>query len=111
MAMQPTKRQAGKSKAADEDAMGSGLPAHTMLTGRINVRSMIFAPRILPMEREDCFLIIAVMVVTSSGKEVPMATSVTPMIRSEIPMYLASSLPLLTSRFAPTTMLMAPPIN
>ena len=63
------------------------------------------------MEREDCFLIIAVMVVTSSGKEVPMATSVTPMIRSEIPMYLASSLPLLTSRFAPTTMLIAPPIN
>lgn len=85
IAIQPTNKQAGKSKEAEEAAIGSGFPAQTMLTGRISVRSMIFAPRILPMDREDCFLTIAVMVVTSSGREVPTATSVTPMIRSEMP--------------------------
>ncbi len=72
---------------------------------------MILAPKILPTEREDCFFTMAVMVVMSSGREVPTATMVTPMTRSEMPMNRASSLPLLTSKSAPQTMPTVPRAN
>ena len=43
--------------------------------GRINVRSMMFEPRIFPTDRDACFFVIAEIVVTSSGREVPTATA------------------------------------
>ena len=52
-------------------------------SGRMIVMSMMFAPRMLPTDIEDCFLTIAVIAVTSSGSDVPMATMVTAMMRSE----------------------------
>ncbi len=70
-AMHPTKRQAGRSYLAEVAAMGSAFPDTREHRGKINVRSMMFAPRILPTESEDCFLMMAVTVVTSSGREVP----------------------------------------
>ena len=75
------------------------------------VRSKIFAPRMLPTDRADCFLMMAVTVVTSSGRDVPMATMVTPMIRSETPARRARALALSTSRSAPSTTAAAPREN
>ena len=48
--------------------------------GRISVKSMMFAPRMLPTESEPAFLRSAVIVVTSSGREVPIAIATTLMI-------------------------------
>ena len=42
----------------------------------------MFAPMMLPTDSEDCFLRMAVMVVTSSGSDVPMAIMVAPMMAS-----------------------------
>ena len=44
-------------------------------------------------DRLDCFFTMAVMVVTSSGREVPMATSVAPMMDSGTPKSRASAVP------------------
>ena len=62
-------------------------------TGRIMVRSMTLAPMILPTDMEASFLAMAVRVVTSSGREVPMATMVTPIMAEGTPSSRASSLP------------------
>ena len=71
--------------------------------------SIMFAPMILPTERELCFLAIAVTVVTSSGKEVPMATMVSETMRSGTPrMSDAMIVPLSTKRREPITMPAAP---
>ena len=75
------------------------------------VMSMMFAPRMLPTDIEDCFLTIAVIAVTSSGSDVPMATMVTAMMRSETPSSCASTVPLSTRRFEPTTRHAAPRTN
>ena len=54
---------------------------------------MTLAPIMLPTDMEASFLAMAVRVVTSSGKEVPMATMVTPMMLAGTPSSSASSLP------------------
>ena len=46
-------------------------------SGRITVTSMMFAPRMLPTDIDVCFFTIAVIAVTSSGSDVPIATIVT----------------------------------
>ena len=59
----------------------------------MRVRSKMFAPMMLPTERDACFLTMAVMVVTSSGSEVPMATMVMPMMFSGMPVFWAIRVP------------------
>ena len=107
----PTMRHAGKSIMATDSDTGSGLPDIRLHIGMMNVRSMILAPMILPTPSEDCFLMTAVIVVTSSGSEVPIAMIVTEMTLSLIPIEDAMILPLSTSRSAPNTMARAPSIN
>ena len=80
-------------------------------TGRIKVRSMIFAPMMLPAESEPCFFAMAVSVVTSSGRDVPMAMMVTEMTRSETPHMEASAEPLSTRSCAPAPVPPAPMRN
>ena len=61
-------------------------------------------PTILPTRRSDSFFLAAVMVVTSSGSEVPMAMTVREIIRSEIPMAEAMNVAeFTTSSLPPTT--------
>ena len=56
-------------------------------TGRARTIQMlkILLPTILPISKSDSPFLAAVMVVTNSGNEVPRATIVREMIRSEIP--------------------------
>ena len=73
-------------------------------TGIISVRSIMFAPIMLPIDRELCFLAMAVTVVTSSGREVPIATAVRLIIlRSTMKILSAIRVPLSTKRFEPMT--------
>ena len=95
----------------DCSAMWSPSPEISAHSGRMIVISMIFAPRMLPTDIDDCFLTMAVMAVTSSGSEVPMATIVTAMMRSDTPSSWARTVPLSTSRFEPTTRHAAPTAN
>ena len=62
-------------------------------TGRISVRSMTLAPMMLPTDMDASFLAMAVSVVTNSGRLVPMATMVTPIILAGTPSSSANSLP------------------
>ena len=62
----------------------------------MSVVSITFAPITFPTDIDDCFLMTAVIAVTSSGRDVPIATIVTPMIASETPHEAAMSLPLFT---------------
>ena len=110
-ATKPTTRQAGKSIIATDSDTGRGFPEIRLHTGMINVRSMIFAPMMFPTPRDDCFFITAVMVVTSSGSEVPIAMMVTEITLSLIPSEAAIILPLSTRRSAPKTIASAPRIN
>ena len=80
-------------------------------TGRMSVISIILAPIMLPIESSDCFFAIAVIVVTSSGSDVPTAIIVTPIIASETPRPLAMIVPSSTSKSAPTTIPNAPKTN
>ena len=73
--------------------------------------SMILAPKILPADIAPFFFIKEVTIVTSSGRLVPIATSVTAIIPSGIFMIVASALPLSTNNFAPKTIAPAPKIN
>ena len=57
---------------------------------------MMLAPMTLPTERSDCFLMIAVIVVISSGREVPIATIVIAIIFSGTPSSVAKAVPLST---------------
>ncbi len=77
-----------------------GLPCKSAHSGIISVRSMIFAPMILPTDSEDCFFRIAVMVVTSSGSEVPIAIMVAAITESGTPIMTASAEPLSISSCA-----------
>ena len=87
------KKQKGRSSAVVWVPMVSRPPDTAEHTGRIKVRSMTLAPMILPTDMEASFLAMAVRVVTSSGREVPMATMVTPMMLEGTPSCSASSLP------------------
>lgn len=110
-AIHPTKKQAGRSKAAEFADTGSSLPDINELKGRISDRSRILAPRIFPTERSDCLLAIAVSVVTSSGKDVPTAMTVTPIMRSDTPAYRARVLSFSTGSCAPITIPIYPAAN
>ena len=46
-------------------------------SGRINVKSIMFAPSMLPAESVPDFFLSADSAVTSSGREVPIATAIT----------------------------------
>ena len=69
---------------------------------------MMLAPMMLPTESEDSFLRMAVRVVTSSGREVPMAIIVAAMMESGTPIIFASAEPLSIRSCAPSTMVAAP---
>ena len=58
----------------------------------------------LPIDRLLCFLAMAVIVVTSSGREVPMAIIVSPITLSDTPNAFAISVPDSTRSLAPTVM-------
>ena len=96
---------------ATDSATGRGLPEMRLHIGMINVRSMILAPMIFPTPSDDCFLITAVMVVTSSGRDVPIAMIVTEITLSLMPKDVAIMLPLSTNRSAPKTIASAPSMN
>ena len=75
----------GKVKGDGGRCHREGVPEAREQRGRIRVRSRMLAPMILPAERSCSFFRIAARVVTSSGMDVPTATTVMPMIRSGIP--------------------------
>ena len=106
-----TAKQTGKSIKPACLAIGSDWPEIIEHSGIINVKSKILAPMILPKDNDDCFLLIAVIVVTSSGSDVPIAISVRDIILSDIPTASASKLPLSTSKSAPYTIAAAPTMN
>ena len=74
-----TARQNGKSSTIACADTGSGVPnfATDIIAqrGSISVMSMMFAPMTLPTDKSDFFLAIAVIVVTSSGRDVPTPVS------------------------------------
>ena len=72
---------------------------------------MRLAPIMFPTDRDDCFLTMAVTVVTSSGREVPIATMVAEMTAWETPLTTASSVAESTRNSAPNTIPAAPRIN
>ena len=101
----------GKSKIRFIFSTGRGCPFITAHKGRISVVSIMFAPIILPTEREFSFLRIAVSVVTNSGSDVPRAIIVKPIIVSLIPTLVAIVLPEETRNSAPKTIAAVPIIN
>ena len=103
-----TSKQTGISRNADCLPTVRVPPDKNAHIGRMRVKSMIFAPIMLPMESSDCFLATAVRVVTSSGKDVPIAIMVTPIIASDTPKWRAITVPSSTSKSAPTTTAAAP---
>ena len=103
--------QTGKSNTKLILSTGRAVPLITAHSGRINVASMIFAPIMLPTEREFSFLRIAVRVVTSSGKDVPNAITVKPIIVSLIPKPFAIVLPDETKASAPKIIAAVPKIK
>ena len=76
-----------------------------MATGRASTMQIlkILLPTMFPTRRSDSFFLEAAMVVTSSGNEVPKATTERDMMRSEMPMALASVLAELTTNSLPPT--------
>ena len=76
-----------------------------MATGKASTMQMLkmLLPTILPTRRSDSPFFAALIVVTSSGREVPSATTVSEMIRSEIPMTPAKKLAELTTNWLPAT--------
>ena len=85
-----TARQNGRSRTIVWASTGSEPPPMNAQRGRIRVISMIFAPIILPADISLFFFIIDVIAVASSGREVPTATIVTPMISEGTPSISAS---------------------
>ena len=79
--------------------------------GSIIAKSIKFAPIIFPTDSEDCFFITALIVVTSSGSEVPTATIVAEITASETPLAAAISVAESTRKSAPITIPAAPIIN
>ena len=70
-----------------------------------------FEPIIFPSPKSVSFLVIAIIDVTSSGKDVPKPTIVRPIIVSETPKALDKLLALFTNVFAPTAVNIAEKIK
>ena len=79
-----------------------------MLTPDTKTMLKRFAPIMLPSDRELWPLISDVTAVTNSGKDVPRATIVRPIIASLMPKNLAITVALSTSKRAPTAINTAP---
>ena len=101
----------GKSNTRLTASTGSASAFITAHKGSIRVASMMFAPMMLPTESEFSFFLIAVKVVTSSGKEVPSAITVNPIMVSLMPIPDAMVLPEETKNSAPSTMPIVPKTN
>lgn len=78
-------------------------PAKAMGRARTKQILKMLLPIILPTKRSDLFCFAAVIVVTSSGRDVPMATIVSEIMRSERPMALAIIEAELTTSWLPPT--------
>lgn len=91
--------------------LGAIPPENT--TGKASTIQMlkILLPTMLPTRRSDSPFLAALMVVTSSGNEVPNATMVSEMIRSEMPAALAIREAELTTNWLPTTTPIKPRIT
>ena len=83
----------------------SGVMVPEMRTGSARTTQMlkILLPTMLPTRRSDSPFLAAVMVVTSSGKEVPIAITVSEMMRSDIPNDVAMKVAELTTNWLPPT--------
>ena len=79
--------------------------------GRMSDKSIMFAPIIFPTERLDSFFLIAVIVVTSSGSDVPIATIVTAITLSGTPRAVAIAEPPSIKKLEPSTIPAAPTTN
>ncbi len=84
----------------------SGAMPPDIKTGRANTTHIlnILLPTMLPIRRSLSFLRAAATVVTSSGREVPIATIVRETIRSEMPIPTAMAEAELTTSSLPATM-------
>ena len=76
-----------------------------MAIGRAKTIQMLkmLLPTMLPTRRSDSPFLAAAMVVTSSGRDVPSATIVSEMMRSEIPIALAMNEAEFTTSWLPPT--------
>ena len=72
------------------------------LTDTMNRILKIFEPTTFPIAISLFFLVAATMDVTNSGKEVPAAIIVKPIIFSLTPKFVASRIPLFTTNWPPT---------
>ena len=88
----------------------AGLMPPEMAIGRASTMQMlkILLPTMLPTRRSDSPFRAAATVVTSSGSEVPRATTVSEMMRSEIPMTVAMVEAEFTTSSLPATMPIRP---
>ena len=66
-------------------------PEISVASGKIKLKSITFAPIILPNETDDCFLEKAVIAVANSGNDVPSAITVVETILSVMPTFNAIS--------------------
>ena len=71
----------------------------------------ILLPTMLPIRRSDSPFLAAVIVVTSSGRDVPMAITVREITRSEIPAAVARKVAELTTSWLPPTTPISPRIT
>ena len=69
----PAAIQNGKSSKSDWLLTGNGLPEIKAHNARIKVISITLAPIIFPTDKSAFFLTIEVIVVTSSGRDVPVS--------------------------------------
>ena len=106
-----TRMQTGISIRAICVDTGSFSPLSNVQIGRIKAESIMLAPTIFPTDNEDSFFIIAVMVVTNSGSDVPIATIVTDIMFSLICNFSAISQADCTSSSEPATIATAPMQN
>lgn len=81
--------------------LSQGIGVMILLTPRIKRILKIFDQIIFPRARSVFFLYAAMIEVTSSGSEVPIAIIVSPITLSESPKYLAMSVAPLTIRSPP----------
>ena len=84
----------------------AGLMPPEIAMGRARTMQILkmLLPTMLPTRRSDSPFLAAVTVVTSSGREVPRATTVSDIIRSEIPMTVAMLEAEFTTNSLPATM-------
>ena len=107
-----SRRARKQTSAAEPNSMArsmisklSGAIEPEIATGKastIQILKMLL-PTILPTKRSDSLRLAAVMVVTSSGNDVPRATTVNEIMRSETPMAVAMAVAELTTSWLPAT--------